>query len=155
MAYGDRTNCKACGREIIQIGGGHRQREYCDDNCRQTGLRMRREQQHRDEVNRRWGAFLPETRNFLDWLLTHYGEGLATAVETAINREMSRSPDIAVSLLAFGKEQNFPELHFTLPDGTPAKIRAGEQAWKQFSELAEYRLVHAALASLRQSLSTR
>lgn len=90
MAYGDRTNCKACGREIVQIGGGHRQREYCDDNCRQAGLRMRREQQHRDEVNRRWGMFLPETRNFLDWLMTHYSEGVAVAAETAINREVKR-----------------------------------------------------------------
>ncbi len=87
MAYGDRTTCKACGREIIQIGGGHRQREYCDDTCRQTGLRMRREQAHREEVARRWQAFTPETRAFLDWITGHYGMELALRIEAAINRE--------------------------------------------------------------------
>src|SRR6266705_1866757 len=31
MAYGDRAACRSCGREIIQIGGGHRQRQYCEE----------------------------------------------------------------------------------------------------------------------------
>ena len=35
MAYGDKTTCKACGGEIVQISGGHRPRQYCDDICKQ------------------------------------------------------------------------------------------------------------------------
>jgi hypothetical protein len=93
MAYGERTPCQApgCGREIVQIGGGHRQRLYCDDTCRQRAFQARREQAHKDEIARRWQAFTPETRSFLDWLSTYHGYGdLAAAVETAINREVEQ-----------------------------------------------------------------
>jgi cell division protein FtsB len=88
------TRCKnpACGRLLTQAGGGHRKREYCDDACRQAARRHRKEQAHRDEVNRRWATFTAETRSFLDWLTTRYsyGKDLAYAVELAINREIDR-----------------------------------------------------------------
>jgi len=88
------TRCKnpSCGRLLAQAGGGHRRREYCDDTCRQAARRHRVEQNHRDEVNRRWATFTPETRGFLDWLTTRYsfGKDLAYAVELAINREIDR-----------------------------------------------------------------
>ena len=120
MAYGDRTNCKACGREIVQIGGGHRQRAYCDDNCKQAAFRARREQEHREEVNRRWEAFTPETRTFLDWIVGRDGDDLAQAIEAALNREVQQQQQQPVAseplaldeaLLAIGKRRNFPELH--------------------------------------------
>lgn len=90
MAYGEETTCKACGAPIVQIGGGHRQRQYCDDACKQAAFKRRQEEARREEVNRRWEAFTPETRNFLDWLSTRYGYGkdLAHAVELAITREI-------------------------------------------------------------------
>src|SRR5713101_654013 len=88
------TRCKntSCGRLLAQAGGGHRKREYCDDACRQTARRQRVEQAHRDEVDRRWATFTPETRGFLDWVSTRYsfGKDLAYAVELAINREIDR-----------------------------------------------------------------
>jgi hypothetical protein len=88
------TRCKnpSCGRLLAQAGGGHRQREYCDDACRQTARRQRVEQAHRDEVDRRWATFTPETRGFLDWVSTRYsfGKDLAYAVELAIHREIDR-----------------------------------------------------------------
>ena len=88
------TRCKnpSCGRLLAQAGGGHRQREYCDDACRQTARRQRVEQAHREEVARRWATFTVETRGFLDWLTTRYsyGKDLADSVELAINREIDR-----------------------------------------------------------------
>lgn len=90
MAYGEKTTCKACGTPIVQIGGGHRQRQYCDDACKQAAFKRRQEEARREEVNRRWEAFTSETRNFLDWLSTRYGHGkdVAHAVELAIMREL-------------------------------------------------------------------
>jgi hypothetical protein len=89
------TRCKtpSCGRLLTQAGGGHRKREYCDDTCRQAARRHRVKQAHRDEVNRRWATFTAETRGFLDWLCTRYGDGKdqADAVELAIHRETDRS----------------------------------------------------------------
>jgi hypothetical protein len=88
------TRCKnpACKRLVAQNGGGHRKREYCDDTCRQAARRLRVEQTHREEVDRRWATFTPETRGFLDWTSTRYsfGKDLAYAVELAINREIDR-----------------------------------------------------------------
>lgn len=52
MAYGDRTTCKFCGREIIQVGGGHRQRVYCDDNCRQRAHKQRHDMTVQDTTAR-------------------------------------------------------------------------------------------------------
>jgi uncharacterized small protein (DUF1192 family) len=36
------TTCKACGRSLIQKGGGHRKRSYCDDRCKQIAYRKRK-----------------------------------------------------------------------------------------------------------------
>ena len=89
------SRCKnpGCKRQLPPpASGGHRQREYCDDTCRQAARRHRIEQNHREEVARRWATFAPETRSFLDWLTTRYSSGkdLADAVELAINREIDR-----------------------------------------------------------------
>lgn len=88
------TRCKnpSCGRLLAQTGG-HRQREYCGDACRQAARRHRKEQAHREEVARRWVMFSVETRSFLDWVSTRFGDGknLAYAVELAIRRELDRS----------------------------------------------------------------
>jgi hypothetical protein len=152
MAYGDRTNCKACGREIVQQGGGHRQRAYCDDNCKQAAFRARREQEHREEINRRWQAFTPETRTFLNWITGRYGDDLAASIEAALNRELPQQP-LAVdeALLAIGRKRNFPKLPFMHPDGTMVYVPSGEQTWTSFSQVAEYRLVKKALEAAMQS----
>jgi hypothetical protein len=147
-----RSTCKACGREIVQIGGGHRQRAYCDDNCKQAAFRARREQEHRGEVNRRWQAFTPETRSFLDWITGRYGDDLAASIEAALNREKQQQPlALDEALLAIGKKRNFPEIHFALPNGTQAKVRSGEQSWRSFSQNAEYRLVRRVFEVASQS----
>ncbi len=88
MAYGDRTNCKACGREIVQLSGGHRQRQYCDDTCKHTAFRRRQEEKHLEELRQRWVGFTPATQLYLDWLMTRYGEELATSVAVTIAREI-------------------------------------------------------------------
>src|SRR5260370_38557263 len=108
------TRCKnpSWGRLLAQAGGGHRKREYCDDTCRQAARRHRVEQNHRDEVNRRWATFTTETRSFLDWVSTRYsfGKDLAYAVELAINREIDRyspepSPQCEPALAALRERQ--------------------------------------------------
>ena len=65
MAYGERTRCKACGREIIQIGGGHRQRLYCDDSCKQRAYQERKEQAYLASLRALWAGYLPATQEFL------------------------------------------------------------------------------------------
>jgi hypothetical protein len=89
MAYGDKTNCKACGREIVQIGGGHRQRQYCDDACKHVALRRRQEDKHRRQVRERWAPYTPETQVYLDWLMQRYGEELAEGVAVVLVREIA------------------------------------------------------------------
>jgi hypothetical protein len=64
MAYGERTRCKACGREIIQIGGGHRQRLYCDDSCKQRAYQERKEQAYLASLRALWAGYLPATQEF-------------------------------------------------------------------------------------------
>src|SRR6266568_1639518 len=41
------TRCKnpSCGKPVHQIPG-HRRREYCNDTCKQTAYRLRKEQVH-------------------------------------------------------------------------------------------------------------
>src|SRR5205823_2488604 len=43
------TRCKnpSCGKPIVQLPG-HRTREYCNDTCKQTAYRLRKEQSHHD-----------------------------------------------------------------------------------------------------------
>jgi len=74
---------------LEQVAGGHRRREYCDENCRQTAFRLRREQQHKDVVARRWQAFTPGTQQFLDWLAQKYGETVAASVEIVLRHEVA------------------------------------------------------------------
>jgi hypothetical protein len=88
VAYGDRTTYKACGSEIIQLGGGHRQREYCDDNCRQAAFRVRREQERRDIMRERWGVFTLETQGYLVWLMSRSGEDLTSGIAVQLAREV-------------------------------------------------------------------
>lgn len=79
--------CKHCGRALSQAYGGHRRREYCSDACKQAAYHQRREQQHRNEIIRRWSRFTSGTRNFLDWQMSRYGEDAAKAIELVILHE--------------------------------------------------------------------
>ena len=89
MAYGDRTKCKACCREIVQLGGGQRQRQYCDDACKHVALRRCQEERRREEIRQRWAPYTPETQVYLDWLMQRYGEELAEEVAVVIAREIA------------------------------------------------------------------
>jgi polyhydroxyalkanoate synthesis regulator phasin len=128
------TYCKnpGCRRLLAQSGGGHRRREYCGDACRQAARRHRLEQAHRDEVNRRWSLFTPETRNFLDWLMTRAGNGkeLADAVEAAITRERDRA---AEACTAQHEEQlaTMRDKHLARVEKLKARIAELEQAAAQ------------------------
>ena len=152
------STCKApgCGREIVQIGRGHRQREYCDDTCKQRAFQARREQEHRDEVNRRWQAFTPETRSFLDWIRSHYGEDLATAIEAAINRELdqqkprgsdpgpSKRERLQLELLALGELLDWRRLI-----NGQTMIMQGEDAWNRYGAQEESTLLESAIRAAR------
>lgn len=60
------TLCKnpSCRRAVVQVGGGHRRREYCDDTCRQAAHRARREAYQRQQCVAQvqtWSSFQDET----------------------------------------------------------------------------------------------
>jgi chromosome segregation ATPase len=90
MASEGKTKCKACGREVVQVSGGHRQREYCDDACKHVALRRRQEDQRKEEIRQRWAGFTSETQTYLDWLMSRSGEDHAQGVATAIKRELGQ-----------------------------------------------------------------
>jgi hypothetical protein len=88
MAYGDRTKCRACGREIIQIGGGHRQRAYCDDSCKQRAYQARKEQARLTLLRSRWQRFTVLTQDFLIGLTLPGDDHLAGRIAEALDREV-------------------------------------------------------------------
>ena len=152
-------DCKACGRELVQAGGGHRRREYCDENCRQLAFRLRREQQHKDAVAARWARFTPGTQQFLDWLTQKYGEALAGAVEIvmlheiAIARESSRQEQergpgnrdkLQAELAALGER-----LHWRRLIIGQTMISAGEESWRLYIAQTEDADLSTAIGAAR------
>src|SRR6266568_1075151 len=130
MAYGDRTTCRACGREIIQIGGGHRQRQYCDDTCKQRAYLERKEQQHSQALRALWAGYLPTTQEML--------VGLTRRFAAVIDAEKQQSSSLAtgdVSLVRLGSQLDYPELHVKHPGGGHAVVlRAGKANWLHFAD---------------------
>jgi hypothetical protein len=93
MAYEEKMNCKACGREIVQLSGGHRKREYCDDACRQAAHRLRREEYLRHECLAQvqtWGTFQAETVSLLAGLLYAGNEEYARRIASIIVGEQGQ-----------------------------------------------------------------
>src|SRR5260221_14425226 len=81
------TICKECGSPITQLGGGHRGREYCDDNCKQAAYRARQEEKRKVEVRQRWTGYSEQTQNQLEWLMNKYGCDFAKMVAGLICTE--------------------------------------------------------------------
>lgn len=62
------TACQVCGDPIEQVPGGHRQRLYCSDVCRQQAFRARQLAARRSlciERVQTWGSFQPATVDYL------------------------------------------------------------------------------------------
>jgi hypothetical protein len=95
MAYGDRTACRTCGREIIQIGGGHRQRQYSDDSCKQRAYQERKEQAYLASLRALWAGCLPHTQEFLVLLTRQYSEEFARRFAAIIDEEKQQSSTVA------------------------------------------------------------
>ncbi len=157
MAYGDRAACRSCGREIIQIGGGHRQRQYCDDTCKQRAYLERKEQQHSQALRALWAGYLPATQEMLVGLTRQYSEEFASRFAAVIDAEKAQSSHLAtgdVSLVRLGSQLDYPELHVKHPGGGhDVIVREGKANWLHFADVAEGRLIraveHAARAILR------
>lgn len=144
MAYGDKTTCKSCGREIVQIGGGHRQRQYCDDTCKQRAYLQRKEQQHHELLRALWASYLPATQEMLTGLTRQYSEEFARRFAAIIDAEKACLV-VDVSLMRLGEQLGYPELRIKHPLGGPDVIlRAGRSCWLHFADVAEGRLIRAA-----------
>jgi len=91
MVYGERTRCQSCGREIVQIGGGHRLRLYCDDTCKQHAYQERREQAYLASLRALWAGYLPHTQEFLMFLTRQYSEEFARRFAAIIDAEKQSS----------------------------------------------------------------
>jgi hypothetical protein len=136
----------------VQLLGGHRQRQYCDDNCRQDAFRRRQEEKRREDIRQRWAGFTLETQGYLAFLMSHYGEELASSVALTIAREIAdhqQHKGTDEQFMAEGKRLGFPELHFPAGKNAQGVIRRGEEAWSRFSQGGELRLVKIALEVAR------
>jgi hypothetical protein len=101
--------CKACGRPIVQLAGGHRRREYCDATCkmrdrRSLGARSKLEQTQA-ALRARWGDFLPETLQALVEVMHTGSVGLTERVAQAIASEISAATDAAQTEMAVLQQQ--------------------------------------------------
>ena len=90
------TLCKnpSCRHAVVQVGGGHRKREYCDDNCRQMAHRARREADLRQQCIARvqaWGNFQDETIALLAGLLYAGNEEFAHRIAEIVQREQGQN----------------------------------------------------------------
>lgn len=152
MAYGDQTTCKDCGRAIVQLGGGHRLRQYCDDTCKQRAYLARREQAHLASLRALWAGYLPGTQDFLVMLTRQYGEEFARRFAAIIDAEKQQSSTVARNddLMVLGEQLSYPELRVKHPQGGHnAIIRAGKASWQHFADVAEGRLIRAAAHAAR------
>jgi hypothetical protein len=162
MVYGERTRCQSCGREIVQIGGGHRRRTYCDDTCKQRAYLARREQARLSSLRALWAAYLPETQEFLVFLIRHYSEDFARRVASIIDAEKQRQAAEAVvdvSLMRLGEQLGYPALRIKHPlGGHDVILREGRACWLHFADVAEGRLIreaeHIARAIIRGEQSS-
>jgi hypothetical protein len=88
--------CKSCERLLPPpAGGGHRQREYCDDACRQAARRARLEETRREqcvEQVRSWGTFQPATVDYLACLLLLGNKAGARRLAALIADEQGQAP---------------------------------------------------------------
>ncbi len=158
MAYGDRTQCLACGAEIIQIGGGHRQRLYCNDTCKQHAYLERKEQAHLTSLRALWAGYLPATQEMLMGLTRQYSEEFACRFASIIDAEKQQTAKDAVadvSLVRLGEALSYPALRVKHPlGGHDVILPAGRQSWLHFADVAEGRLIraveHGARAIIRE-----
>ena len=101
MFYGE-NECQACGKPIQQQPGGHRQRKYCNDACRQRarrelfdarvrGLQEQREIDDGRALGSRWRRFSAETRDLLNRMKQEHGLRVAYALTDAMETEIYRA----------------------------------------------------------------
>jgi hypothetical protein len=93
------TICKnpSCKRQVVQVGGGHRRREYCDDNCRQAAHRVRQEAYQRQQYEalvQTWGSFQPETVSLLAGLLYAGSGEFARRLAEVVRSEQGESAEL-------------------------------------------------------------
>lgn len=131
MAYGDKTTCKACGGEIVQIGGGHRPRQYCDDICKQQAYQARKEQARVSLLRARWQRFTILTQDFLIGLSRPGEEAMACRIADVIDRELeaerirqtqqTQSECAAPDLMATGEHLDYCDLKRVSHSDTPCR----------------------------------
>ncbi len=83
------SNCVVCGAPTEQVGGGHRRRQYCDNNngCKQKAHRLNKLEQREEQIRERWIGFAPDTQSYLEWLMDKYGRDFAEGFGRIIKRE--------------------------------------------------------------------
>jgi hypothetical protein len=144
MAYGDKTTCKSCGREIVQIGGGHRQRQYCDDTCKQRAYLQRKEQQHHELLRALWASYLPATQEMLMGLTRQYSEEFARRFAAIIDAEKACLV-VDVCLMRLGEQLGYPALRVKHPyGGRDVILRDGRDNWLSFADMQPGYLIRAA-----------
>src|SRR5947209_4326403 len=134
------TRCKnpSCGKPVQQIPG-HRKREYCNNTCKQTAYRLRKEDHHDvtivdESIQQRIAALEHELAQ------AHY------LIDEYINRK--RTPpewkkQLQERFLQHGKGADWPALSIHVP------LASGERAYRVFELAASNELLEWASVALR------
>jgi hypothetical protein len=72
---------------VTQIGGGHRERRYCTDACKQRASQMRQEEKRREALRQRWAGYRPRTQTLLESVLRRYDLEIVALIVQALEAE--------------------------------------------------------------------
>ncbi len=118
------TRCKnpSCGKPVHQIPG-HRRREYCNDTCKQTAYRLRKEQVHH-------GVTIVD--DSIQQHIAQLDQELAAAndlIDKLLSRKKTNNPlkrSYQDRLQRIGEKLDWPalDIHIT--------VKPGRKAWRVF-----------------------
>ena len=142
------TRCKnpSCGKPVHQIPG-HRRREYCNDTCKQTAYRLRKEQVHHgvtivDESIQQRIAQLEQRNAELEHLIDRY-------INTRKRTTQPWKKTLQERWLQLGKAADWPALTIQI------HVPAGEREHRLFGMNASNELIEEGNVTLRRQLEER
>lgn len=130
--------CKACGKPLIQKGGGHRKRSYCSDRCKMADSRRRRKE-------------LPQSQNVTIVPIDEQGyqariaaleEEVATLKALAGKRMYGKlRTGLQRRLMERGKVTGYPAVTIRVP------VSQGVDAWRNFAKDASEDMLARAIVA--------
>jgi len=145
----------------VQLGGGHRQRQYCDDTCKQRAYLDRcarsASQARKATLRATYPAFAEETIDLLDGFEAMGNHEMVERIAAVICAELERRPltSIADALMELGEQLNYCKLDFATPSWkVPAVLWPGRDSWQRFAERAPALDVKGAYESAMRAVAS-